>query len=124
MEGNYITKEVHEEFARRIESEHKRLSEEDKRQNARIADLESNVKEIQKLTISMERMSANMQSMLEAIERQGNLLEKQVNRIDEMEREPAGRWKGIKGKAVDTAVNVIITAIVIGLFALAAQYIK
>ena len=119
-----FTRQEHKEFALRMESEHKRLAEEDKRQNNRIDELEENVKEIHKLTVSMERMSANMQSMLEAIERQGNLIEKQTSRIDDMEREPAGRWKGIKNKAVDTAVNVIITALVIGLFALAAQYIK
>ena len=124
MDGNYITKEVHEEFARRMDAENKRLAEEDNRQNHRIDELEENVKEIHKLTVSMERMSANMQSMLEAIERQGKLIEKQTNRIDDMEREPAGRWKGIKSKAVDTAVNVIITALVIGVFALASQYIK
>lgn len=124
MDGSFITMEVHKEFAQRMESEHKRLSEEDKRQNHRIDDLEESVKEIHKLTVSMERMSVNMQSMLEAIERQGNLIEKQTSRIDDMEREPAGRWKGIKNKAVDTAVNVIITALVIGVFALVAQYIK
>lgn len=117
MDGNYLTVEVHKEFARRQD-------EENERQNARISELEDNVKEIHKLTVSMERMSANMQSMLEAIERQGNLIEKQTSRIDEMEREPAGRWKGIKSKAVDTAVNVVITALVIGVFALVAQYIK
>lgn len=124
MDGNYITRPEHEEFAGRMKSEHERLAEEDRRQNHRIDELEENVKEIHKLTVSMERMSANMQSMLEAIERQGNLIEKQTSRIDDMEREPAGRWKGIKNKAVDTAVNVIITAIVIGLFYLAAQYIR
>ena len=124
MDGNYITRPEHDEFAQRMKSEHERLSEEDKRQNHRIDELEENVKEIHKLTVSMERMSANMQSMLEAIERQGNLIEKQTSRIDNMEREPAGRWKGIKDRAIDTAVGVIITAIVIGLFALAAQYIK
>lgn len=124
MEGIYITREVHEEFARRMDAENKRLAEEDRRQNRRIGELEENVKEIHKLTVSMERMSANMQSMLEAIERQGNLIEKQTSRIDEMEKEPAGRWKGIKNKAVDTAVNVIITALVIGAAVWVVQYIK
>lgn len=124
MDGNYITQQVHDEFAARMKTEHERLAEEDKRQNHRIDDLEESVKEIHKLTVSMERMSANMQSMLEAIERQGNLIEKQTSRIDDMEREPAGRWKGIKNKAVDTVVNAIVAALVVGAFALVAQYIK
>lgn len=117
METNYLPIEVHNEFSRRMD-------EENDRQNHRISVLEKNVEEIHKLTASMERMSANMQAMLEAIERQGNLIEKQTNRIDAMEREPSGRWKGIKNKAVDTAVTVIITALVIGIVMIVAQYIK
>lgn len=112
-----ITRQEHEEFARRQDSENER-------QNKRIAELEENVKEIHSLTVSVERMAVNMENMLAAIERQGNLIEKQNDRIDKIEEEPAGRWKGIKSKAADTAVNVIITAIVIGLVALVAQYVR
>lgn len=97
MDNSTITRQEHEEFARRIDDENNR-------QNRRIAELEENVKEIHKLTLSMERMSANMQSMLEAIERQGNFIEKQTSRIDKMEREPADNYKQLK--------TVIITAII------------
>ena len=37
---SYITKEVHEEFARRMEAENQRLEDENKRQNHRIDALE------------------------------------------------------------------------------------
>lgn len=37
MDGNYITREVHEEFARRMEIENQRLEDENKRQNRRLS---------------------------------------------------------------------------------------
>lgn len=115
---NYVSQEAYKEFIKRMESEHKSLSEEDKRQNARIDDLEENVKEIHKLTVSMERMSANMQSMLEAIERQGNLIEKQTSRIDDIEREPAKEQKEIKMEIIKTIVSAFVGAAVVAVAAL------
>lgn len=40
MEGNYITRQEHDEFARRIEAEGKRRDDENKRQNSRIDEIE------------------------------------------------------------------------------------
>lgn len=117
MDENYILRQEYSEFSKRIDDENHR-------QNRRIEVLEENVKEIHSLTVSMERMAVNMENMLAAIERQGTLIEKQNSRIDRMEQEPAGRWKGIKSKAIDTAVAVIITALVVGAVILAAQYVK
>lgn len=107
-----VTRQEHREFALRMESEHKRLTEEDQRQNHRINELEENVKEIHKLTVSMERMSANMQSMLEAIERQGNLIEKQNDRIGRIEEEPAEDYKQIKMLIITTFIASIIGGVV------------
>lgn len=97
----FITKEVHDEFSRRIDDENSR-------QNRRIAALEENAKEIHKLTVSMERMSVNMENMLVAIERQGNLIEKQNSRIDGIEREPADTYKSIKMLIITTIVSAIV----------------
>lgn len=124
METNYISRQEHDEFARRMDAENQRLEEEDKRQNRRITELEEKVKEIHSLALAMERMSANIEKMAEAIERQGNLIEKQNDRLDVMEKEPVGQWNGIKKKAIETAVTVIVTALTIGAVALIAQYIK
>lgn len=96
----FITKEVHEEFARRIDDENTR-------QNRRISTLEENVKEIHGLTVSVERMAVNMENMLAAIERQGTLIEKQNNRIDKMEQEPADSYKQIKMLVITTIVSAI-----------------
>lgn len=105
MDGNYITKEVHEEFARRID-------EENTRQNRRLSSLEENVKEIHGLTVSVERMAVNMENMLAAIERQGNLIEKQNSRIDEIEKEPAKDSKQLKMAIITSVITTIVGAII------------
>ena len=95
MEGNYITKEVHDEFARRMEAENQRLEDEDKRQNRRISALEENVKEIHGLTVSM-----------------GNLIEKQNSRIDEIEKEPAKDSKQLKMAVITSVITTVVGAII------------
>lgn len=102
----YLTKELHDEFATRVH-------EENARQNARIKALEENVKEIHGLTVSVEKMAMNMENMLNAIERQGNLIETQSNRIDKIEREPAEAHKQIK-MAIITAVVSSVVGMVVG----------
>lgn len=111
MEGNCITKEVHEEFARRVDAENER-------QNRRIAVLEDNVKEIHGLTVSVERMAVNMENMLAAIERQGSLIEKQNDRIDEIEKEPAKTQKEVRLEVVKTIISGIAGAAVVAVISL------
>lgn len=108
---DYITKEVHDEFARRIDDENTR-------QNRRLAALEDNVREIHGLTISVERMAVNMENMLNAIERQGNLIESQNSRIDEIEKEPGDSYKQIKMLIITAVVSAIVSGIVSQLGAL------
>lgn len=105
MEEKYITREFHDEFARRIEDENTR-------QNRRLSALEDNVKEIHGLTVSVERMAVNMENMLTAIERQGNLIEAQSDRIDSIEREPGETHKQIKATIITTIVSAVVGAIV------------
>lgn len=108
---NFVTLEVHKEFARRQD-------EENTRQNHRISALEENVKEIHSLTLSVERMAVNMENMLNAIERQGNLIEKQNERIDRIEEEPAKDYKQIKLDIIKTVIGGIVGAAVVAIIAL------
>ena len=48
MDGNYLTLAVHDEYARRMDDEHKR-------QNKRITDLEEKVEDIGALTASVSK---------------------------------------------------------------------
>lgn len=111
MDANVITRQEHEEFARRIDTENDR-------QNKRIGILEENVKQINALTISVEKMASNMEHMLEAIERQGNLIEKQNNRLDDIEKEPVKNQKEIKMEIIKTIVSGIVGAAVVAVIAL------
>ena len=77
--SEYVTIEVHNEFAKRVD-------EENTRQNHRLAELESTVKEIQRLSIAVEKMAVSLQAMTKELEEQGDRLEK-------IEKEPADKWK-------------------------------
>lgn len=107
---DYVSRREHEEFARRME-------EEDHRQNRRLELLEDNVRQIGGLTMSVEKLACTMESMVKEIHSQGE-------RLDSIEQEPADQWQRMKQKAVETAVTVIVTALVIGAVILVAQYIR
>lgn len=108
---NYILRQEHEEFARRVDAE-------DARQNRRIEVLEENVKQINALTVSVEKMASNMEHMLEAIERQGNLIEKQNDRLDVVEKEPAETYKDVKMEIIKTIISALVGAVVVAVLAL------
>ena len=103
-----ITRQEHEEFARRMEIENQRIEDENKRQNRRLDALELVIGQINSLTVSVEKMAVNMENMLSAIERQGNLIEKQNNRLDEIENEPAENYRQIKFLIITTIVGAIV----------------
>lgn len=92
--SDYITEEVHKEFATRVDAENQM-------QNQRIDKLEETVKEIQRLTIAVERMAVSMEAMTKEIASQGQ-------RLDAIEKEPADKWKN----AVWIVVSALIAAAV------------
>ena len=103
---NYITRQEHDEFLRRMEAEWKRRDDENKRQNSRIGMLEENVRQINALTVSVEKMAVNMENML-AEQR------KLSDRMEVLEKEPAEAHKQIK-MAVVTAIIGAVVGTVIG----------
>lgn len=94
----YITREFHEEFARRIDAENER-------QNRRLTLLEETVRQINDLTVSVKEMAVNMGNMLEEQKKQGERLEK-------LEREPAETSKQIKQAIITTIVGTAVGAAV------------
>lgn len=85
---------VHEEYARRMDDEHKR-------QNKRITDLEDKVEDIGTLTASVQSLAKSVEQMAKAQEKQGK-------RLETLEQKPAKRWESI----VEKAILVIVTALV------------
>lgn len=117
-EKDYITRREHEEFSKRIASEHNRMNDENSRQNKRIDALEKITGQMNTLIISVEKMAVNMENMLAAIERQGTLIEKQNERLDDIEKGPADNYKQIKMLIITTIVGAIVGGLASQLVAL------
>ena len=98
--SEYITEEVHKEFATRVDPENQM-------QNQRIDKLEETVKEIQRLTIAVERMAVSMEAMTKEIASQGQ-------RLDAIEKEPADKWKNAVWIVVSALIAAAVGALVRG----------
>lgn len=101
----YISRNEHEEFAKRMEEEHHR-------QNKRIQVLEESVQKFTELTLSVNDLANSMKQMLEEQKEQGKRLEK-------LEDVPAKNWNTVK-VAILTAIG---TAIGTGIVAAVINYI-
>lgn len=86
----FVTKAVHEEFAKRID-------EENTRQNHRISILETGLAQINDLASSVKVLAVNMENMAKEQAKQGE-------KLSEIEGRPAKRW--------ETVVIAILTGIV------------
>lgn len=89
---------VHEEFAHRMEDEHKR-------QNKRISDLETKVEDIGNLTASVESLARSVEHMAKAQEKQNARLEILEGRDGEM-------WRKVVGYAVTFIIGAVLNFIV------------
>jgi hypothetical protein len=95
---NTISREEHEEFARRIDAENER-------QNHRISLLEESARQINQLTIAVEKMAINMENMLK-------VMDAQSERITDIEKEPIETHKKVWQAVITTSVGTIVGAIV------------
>lgn len=101
METSYISRQEHEEFARRQDAENER-------QNRRISLLEDNVRQINALTVSVEKMAVSMENMITEQKRQGERLEK-------LEQEPAEAHKQIKMSVITALISTVVGSLVTAL---------
>lgn len=97
----YVTREEHNEFAKRVEDE-------DIRQNHRISNLEESVQNIQRLTVSVEKMGVNMEYMAA---KQAEI----AGRLNELEDEPAQHWQTLKSGIIGAIAAAIGAAIIAAL---------
>jgi uncharacterized protein YoxC len=95
MDNTFLPLAVHEEYAKRMEAEHKT-------QNRRIKDLEDSVKDISNLTNSVASLAKSVEQMAKTQEKQGK-------RLEELEQKPAKRWESFVEKAVWAVVAALIT---------------
>lgn len=94
MDMNYMTVIQHDEYAKRMDEEHKR-------QNRRLDLLEQNQKQINDLTVAVKEMAMSMNSMLQEQKDQGERLEALEARDGEM-------WRKVSGYAITTIVGAVI----------------
>lgn len=103
MDGMYLPRHEHEEFAKRMEEEHKR-------QNQRIAEVEKGQKENNRLLLSVERLAVNMENMQKEQKDQGERLEILENRDGE-------KWRNAEWIVI-TGVIMAVVGYIVGQFGL------
>lgn len=99
--GEFVSIEVHNEFAHRIE-------EENNRQNHRLNDLEATVKEITRLTVSVEKLAVSMSTMADELKRQGE-------RLTAIEEKPAKRWDTVISGVISGVIGILIGLVSAGI---------
>lgn len=90
-----ISRKEHEEFARRMEDEHKRV-------NHRLSDLEDTVRQIGELTASVEKLALSVESMAKS-------QTKQEDRLEELESRDGKMWRKVSGYVLTTVIGAILT---------------
>lgn len=101
MDGDYISRQEHEEFRRLMNSENQRLHEEDNRQNHRLDTLEETIKQVAAISTSVEKLALNMENMLKEQVSQGKRLETLEGRDGEM-------WRKVVGYLVTTILGIVV----------------
>lgn len=89
-----IGRDEHNEFAKRMEDEHHRLSK-------RITEISNEIKEISKIANAVNKLAVNMEMMLKEQQDQGERLEQLEARDGEM-------WRKAVGYVVTAVIGVVI----------------
>lgn len=91
---DYILKEVHEEFAKRVE-------EENTRQNHRITILENNMAQLTQITSAVERLATNMEHMVKEQQDQGE-------RLKVLEGRDGDMWRKVVSYVITAILSIAI----------------
>ena len=97
----YVTIEVHNEFARRIDDESHRVSK-------RLDLLEDSVRQITELVASVKVLATQMESMATEQRKMGD-------RLDELEEKPAKRWDAVVSGIISGVIGILIGLISAGI---------
>lgn len=98
--SEYVSIDVHNEFARRIEDENDR-------QNHRLEALEEAVREMTRLTVAVEKMAVSIEGMAAEQKRQGE-------RLTAIEEKPVKRWDAIVTGIIGAIVGALGAALAAG----------
>lgn len=101
MAEEFLTVELHNEFAKRID-------EAENRQDHRITELEQNFKVVQDLVISTKELALSMETMAKELEKQGACLR-------ELEYKPVKRWELVITSIITGIIGALLGMVMKGL---------
>lgn len=111
--GNWISREEHNEFAARMESENKRLEEENDRQNHRISNLEEGNKQINNLALSVQELASSVKTIAKETERLGDMMKENIDgmdkRLTKLENADGEKWRSAIGYIGTTILGFLIS---------------
>ena len=88
-----MTVALHEEFAKRMDEEHKR-------QNHRIEELEKAFEQNNKLLVSVEKLALSMENMQRELKTHNN-------RLDMIESRDGEMWRKVVGHVVTAVISIV-----------------
>ena len=94
MDGDSLSKEAFNEYAKRID-------EENHRQNVRISNLEDTIKQMSDLTSSVKELAMNMTSMVKEQEKQGK-------RLEVLEGQDGEKWRKVTSYIATVIIGIVI----------------
>ena len=94
---NYISRQEHDEFVKRMQDEHKRI-------HYRITDTEKKVDKIYDLTSSVERLATSIESMAKEQKEQGE-------RLEELEARDGETWRKVNWYILTLAIGAVAGAV-------------
>lgn len=100
MPEEFVTLQVHNEFAKRIDAENER-------QNRRLSQVEDHLSMVQTLCVSYEKLAVNMEAMTKELAKQGQ-------KLDDLEKKPAQRWDLVVTTVIAGIIGAVVTLITRG----------
>lgn len=94
MSNEFVSLQLHDEFAKRMQEEHDR-------QNYRIAELEKVSAENSKIILSIDNLANSMKSMADEQKRQGE-------RLDTLEDRDGEMWRKAVGYVMTAIIGIVI----------------
>lgn len=91
---NLVSREVYEEFAKRMEDENHR-------QNRRIENLEKDTKQVVEIASSVRELALSIKQMAEN-------QDKQAKRLEKLEEKDGEMWRKVVGYVITTTIGIIL----------------
>ena len=100
MDEKYVTMDVHNEFARRMDEANKVL-------DTRVAALERGLQGVSKMALNIERLTTSVEKMTAELTKYGT-------RLENLEQKPAKRWDAVVTGIIGAVVGALVGAVLAG----------